>query len=1123
MVVCGDKSSSKVFLLNRIFVKHFIRNGFPVKEFRAHTKDPRNSQLLAYIQEDGYYVKRQGKIKRVTAQEFMKWLMEESEYKRPVDKWGDENATFYSHDDYVKGDIRKGYTLSLVLNEVYRTLGYEVAVIDIDLSSNSQSERKVVGEFVKSLSEKREILATPNGFHILISRSEYELFINLLNTKDIRTISNNIKVNGVLTKCDIFLTWNGVRYILVPTDGSVREELGGGILFNGEVKKGNEPIDIINLFEKVNALNNEDGFIDALISSIRVDKEGEQFDDIVKDVVGSGGYAKKGGLMEFCRSIGIDNLSKYDINVLCRAIERLGTVNNSGRREKILRFFFYYIATILVKNTSSYEEMKDKYETITIFTDEDKRKVYESLEKIYLDSQKLSLRTKQFIQYADRQKMQIAEKKISKELYEAIKNHIHNKDKYKFVREDQTVELSKNDTWQSAAVKFHKVGVRRYDSKTIVARCCYFTREEFRDSNFYTKRRIPDSLSSFYLLLPTPSFYVDGKYYDSFKLIPAGSTYYYDSVKRASLLFFKHKKTKEPYCLKFTDEGFEIENVREVDRPLFYEYYISIRDFYDFETTLMELDMDIVDKLVYEKEFAKKTIDDFVKYVFNYYTLNPNNDEYDDIVKKAIIASLFSDNGFILQLVGQSGVGKTTLAKALGIVANNGRPSPSYSLGDNPDENNYRIMERISRGYAIILDELPKKIDEKTQRFIFSVVTSEENDFRKKYQAESVTVTHPAKIITTSLKVVDWAADAHRRSMIFTIHNKADKEKPGTESVRQYFATLMTTTIFAKIAFFSIISGVKLEKEDYDFFYRVSSIPDSLKISVFKFFKSVGVGLNKVVDAFNNTNQSIFSIKDFYINILELLSSDDVKEFIKDEKNRDHFPILKDGYYKISFPDLIRLLYAKGAVKKEITDDYIYISNIREDAVRNHNPDPSKFKETFVNLKQGNVVGGIDFKVIAKKLTDISRNRDIIEKIEGITSIPTSFVEGYGISIAFYRDNDKHAKVKNHILIRFLDNVKSEDNNDAHKKADIQTKQVEQKALFSDEQLKETIKKQKEEPRTYLEFRLGETQEEQLLDHAPSKSLYWFEEDKYYDDFSNMMHDGEQYEPEPVEDDEVPF
>ncbi|MEM5877957.1 MAG: hypothetical protein QXF12_03680 [Candidatus Aenigmatarchaeota archaeon] len=1105
------KADAKVFLLNKVYTEAYEKNGVNVKEFRLITNNKTNSfQVVARIEGSEYKIEENGVFKTVDFEKFANHLNKRG-YKAPLNQWKKEGKVLYSASDYENGVISKGSTLSLVLNELKSQLGYDVVVIDFDLASNTDEERRKIDEFVNHLSEKREILATPNGYHILISRSEYEMLLNLLNVNGLQVTSNNMNIRNVSVKFDAFKTWEGVRYILVPTKGSVREELGGGILYKGVVKKGIKPIEIIYMFDKFHSYNNEDGFIDLLVNNIGEVNGKNDFQHVVDAIVSNSGYAKTKPLKDFCREVGISNLANFDINALCRAIERVGNKDGTGRYGKILRYIFYYVSALLVKRTNSYEELLNVYENIDIYSKDDELKIYEALEKVYTDPRELAEKSRSLIKYKERTKINIVER--LRKIYDAIKKHMFSTSNDNNDDEDgRRIKATSDDTFITLAKKFADLGVRRYGSEHIVYDCFYKTKDEFRAHNEYILKSISQNLCEFYHELPEPFFVVDGEYYDDFELIPRGAKYYYDAKRKSNLLFFKDKKSRIAYCIRFSEKGFDIEQVDGLNRPLFYRYYISNVDWKDLRKELDVFDIEYIQRLINDKEYAKLFFDEFVKIVFNYYVLSTLSEEYDIVLKKSVIVSLFSDYGFILHLIGQSGVGKTALASALGIIGSNGVGSSVYSLTKNADENNYMILEKMSRGLAVVLDEIPNQLDERNQRLLLSIVTTDKNDFRPKYKAKPITIRTPAKIIATSVDTVQWAVDAKRRTMIFTLANPSKRgSKPGQESVQEYHENVKNLTLAAKIAYYSIISNVKLDDEDYSLFYKVPSIPDTMKIPIFKFFKSIGYDLNKVVAAFDKNNQTFSAVSEFYTNIISTMSQSDVKEFIRNKP--DIFKPMGE-WYKIELHNFFRLLYSKGMIKTVQSEDYFYISNLMDASARAYNPDPSKFKETFMNLMQQKVVNGVNFKEIDEKLCDLTRStHKVIPKLKAISYIPTSFIESFGISIIFVHESDK--RVKNSIHIRFLDDKNNNDKNDSNK--------THQKALFSDEQLKETIKKQKEEPRTYLEFRLGETQEEQPLDDAPSKSLYWIEEDKYYYDFSNMMHDGEQYEPEPVEDDEVPF
>lgn len=1079
----GKKHTSKFLIVNKVYVEH-IKEGIDYKEIRKI--DNRLSggyELLATVKEPTYRIlNEEGGFDVVDRETFVKFISE-SGYKVPSHKWREENKVLYSIDDYESNKLKSGSTFSIALNELYSCLGYELAVLDLDLANNSKEEYEKVRDLVYRLSNKRKILKTPNGFHIIIKRSEYEKLLNKLKVDDVKVMKNDIKINGVSVKADIFRSWKDVRYIVIPTKG-LREMLGGGVLLNGNIILNNTPKDIVDIFEEINDMQ-EDGFINLILENVEEINNNDGYTHIQDEIINKNGGIKRNVLKSFCEEVGIDNLSNFTVHDLCNAISSIGSVDGTGRYNKLLRLMFYYVISVLVKKTKDYEDLKSTYNTIKIYEEDDEILLYEAINSIYPEKKQAEERVKQFVSNIDKFRDNIAQKLYEK-VYDAVKKHMNKS--YSIEDESRQVNLDKGETVMSLARKFHDLGVRRYGPEHVVDKYKYYKLEEFLKTNDYIKRSIPDSYAGIILHLKDVEYNVDGEKRRIFKLIPQYSTSYYDDSEKAFLLFVADDDG-EIYCIKISKQGSFIEEVRSLDRPIFYKYYIHYTDDIRYNIAIKRVDLDFVNELIQDKQKAKEYLNEFVKDVFSYYTLNTKEEIYDDIIKKSLVAALFSPKGFILQLVGRSGVGKTSLANALGIIANNGSRPRLVDLGNNVEETKYSIYDNLSEGLSVVLDEIPKELDERLQKAIFTIVTTTNYSYRKKYAAKPIKIEIPAKIITTSIDVVDWAADARRRTIIIHLE-KSSAVEFGLDRVEEYYENIAEKTTLAKIAFYSLIGNVELNDEEVKKLSKVGSIPDSLKDIIGRYFKAIGYNIDDVVAAFDDTNQSSVTIDPLYINMITVMASDDVREFI--EKETEIFE--NNGeWYTIRLSDFLKLLYAKGMIKNRKQEGYLNFVGKMTDSLLKFKPDPSKFKETFMALVQGKIENGINYAEISHKITSMSKSQKVIEQLKESAKVPTSELVKYGVSISFiYDQKDKNSKHK--VRIRYIKEEvedKNEKNATTTNKTDNQPKQVEQKLLFTDEQLKENVKKQREDYLTYLEFKVNE---------YLSKSEYKFEERQDNDD-----------------------
>lgn len=1005
MNVGNDKTKAKVFIQNRVYV-HENNVGLNYKEIRKINNNRSDGyELIGVVSKYGYSILNDdGGFDRVDYDKFVKYLSN-SGYKTPVNSWSGDNKVLYSLEDYDKGVIKDGHTLSIALNELYENFGYEVVVIDLDLGDKTQEEYDKVKDLVYNLSYIRDVIKTPNGFHLILKKSEYEKLLNKLGINDVNVLSNNLSINGVSIKADIFRTWKDVRYIVIPTKGSIREMLGGGILRNGNVIVGNSPYDILMLFHNIHESSDNDDFINGLLSNIEEINNNDEFSSIQSNIVNKNGYVRKGVLDSFCKEVGIENLRDYDIRSFCRSISSIGNVDGTGRYNKLLKYVYYYVVSVLVKKSNSYKDLLSSYKSIDIYDNDDNLEVYNALKTVYPDQNQLKIRSKQFIADIDKVRDRIAQK-LYESVYNAIKKHM-NKTSWLSIYPDKII-CSKEDTLESLAYKFHERGVRRYGDNIIVDGCIYYTVDEFKKGNRHINKAIPDSLSHFHIYLKEPEYEYKNKIYKTFKIIPKGRSYFYDHETKSSLIFVKDKDFNI-YCIRTSQSGVFIEKINDLERPIFYRYYISKEDYLNFNQKLNVEDLSLIRKIIKNKDKAKEFLNKFVEYIFYYYTLSTSNAKYDNIIKHALVVSLLSDAGFLLQLIGQSGVGKTVLAMGLGTLASHSGFAGTLTLSDNTDENKYRILQNLYEGKATVIDEIPKTLDEKTQRTIFSVITSQVNDHRLKYATQSIQLYEQAKIITTSLDIVEWASDARRRSIIVAVARSDEKDKYiGLEPVKVYHNEISKKRTLARIALYSIISNVKLDENEARDLSKVSSIPDNLKQIVGLYFKAIGYDLNDVIEAFSNTNQSNTSLNPLFMNILEVLSSDNVKSFIKE---RTDIFVKEGGWHILKTVDLLRLLYANGMIKNESSDEYFsFFGNIPE-AVRTFTPDPSNFKETFLNLLEGRYVNGVDFKEIDNKIVVMAKSRTLNKKIRELFQIPTSETEGYGIEIfSEYRKEDKRAR-----------------------------------------------------------------------------------------------------------------
>lgn len=1011
-----SKTQSKILIVNKVYVEH-IQDGVDYKEIRKiNNKFSEGYELLATVKEPTYrIVNEEGGFDVVDRDTFIKFISE-SEYKVPLHKWSGEGKVLYSIDDYYSKKVKECSTFSLALNELYSSLGYEVVVLDLDLDNNSYEEYEIIRDFVYRLSSKRKILKTPKGFHIIINRSEYEKLLSKLGTDDVKITQNNIKINGVSVKADIFRSWKDVRYIVIPTRG-LREMLGGGVLYNGNIILNNTPKDIVDIFEEINNIKDDD-FIDLILESVEEINDNDEYIHIQDEIINKNGGIKRNVLKSFCEEVGIDNLSNFTIHDLCRSIKNIGSVDGTGRYNKLLRLMFYYVLSILVKKTKDFQDLKTSYNTINIYEGDDEILVYEAINSIYPEVKKSQERVKQFVSDIHKVRDRIVNKLYDK-VYEAVKKHI-SKSFLNVVQDDEVV-IEKGESVVTLAMKFDVLGVRRYGPDYVVDRYKYYKLDEFLKANDYIKKSIPESFSGIILHLRDVEYNVNGEKRRIFKLIPQYSTSYYDDKDKAFLLFVADD-VGEIYCIKISKEGSFIENVRSLDRPIFYKYFIHYSDDIRYNTSVKVVDLDFVNELIEDKEKAKEYFNDFVKDVFYCYSLNTSKELYDDIIKKSLVASLFSPKGFILQLIGRSGVGKTSLATALGIIASNGVRPGLVELGNNVEETKYMIYDNLSEGLAVVLDEIPKELDEKIQKAIFTIVTTTNYSYRKKYASKPIKIETPAKIITTSIDTVDWAADARRRSIILHIE-KSTGVNIKLDSVDEYYDNIIEKTTLAKIAFYSIISSVELSEDEIEKLSKVSSLPDSLKDTVGRYFKAIGYDLDDVVAAFDDTNQSFVSVDPLYMNIIEMLVSDDVKDFIKE--NPSIFE--KSGeWYNIKLSDFLRLLYSKGIIKKEEDEGCIKIFGKIPESLEKFEVDPDKFRETFMYLLESKKVNGIDYGEINNKIISMAKSKALNQRLRKSSNIPDSELRKLGVSLSFInKPNDKNNR--NIVRVRYFDNETDDD------------------------------------------------------------------------------------------------
>lgn len=561
-----------------------------------------------------------------------------------------ENKVLFSLKDYENGIIKDGDTFSIALNELYDKLGYELAVIDIDLKGNSKEVFDIATELAFELSEIRSLLKTPNGYHIILKRSEYEKFLERygISDNDLKTLANSISILGHKVSSDVFRTWKDVRYILIPTKHSVRELLGGGVVSNRKIIQGNTLKDVVEVFRHIHESEHSDEFLNVLFKYIKEVNDKDELVSIQNSILNENQQIKRGALSAFCKEIGVKNLSDYDIKKLCDAIRGVGDVDGTGRYSKILKYFFYYITTKLVLYTKDYKDMVANYRSVDIYKNDENLEVYNALKVVYKNEAQLKLRANQFIHNINQMRDRIATK-MYETVYDAIKKHIYKK-KTSFTFEYDKIIATREDTLTSLAEKFASRGIRKYSSNIVVDGPFYYTIDQFKKGNRHINRAIPDSLSHFHVYLPSPVYNHNGKKYTNFVVIPEGRVQFYDKERKTRVMFVKDYKSKL-YCVAVSEDGVKIEKVDDLDRPIFFRYYISYNDYVNYKNSLKSENIKEIWKVIKDVNYARQKVEEATKLVFDYYTLNTKTEKNDEIVKKSIVASMCSDEGLICNLL----------------------------------------------------------------------------------------------------------------------------------------------------------------------------------------------------------------------------------------------------------------------------------------------------------------------------------------------------------------------------------------------------------------------------------------------------------------------------------------
>lgn len=986
----SNKEKSKVFLKNQVYVVHHQLNSGYKEIWKHDGRRKSGGELVGIISNDVYRVKNESEqFVNVDFEGFLEYL-NNSGYKKPIGQWGNDEGV-YSIEDYRMGIIKDGETLSIVLNKLYTELGLELVVLDFDLKSVRDEYRNTIDEKIVEISHYRDILKTPNGYHVVLTREEYNRLLEKFGLSDesIKTTSNKVVLYDVEVSVDIFRTWKDVRYILIPTKGSIREMLGGGVLRNGNLVKDNAPADILDVFLNIKS---DDRFFASISGAISSINSVDEMDVVGKEFKNAVSSNRESAIGDLCNALGIRNLSDFTIDVLCQNILKVGDVDGTGRYDKVLRLFYYYILSKLVKNTKSFSDMKNNYQNVLIYENDDEQKVYSALESVYPNHNQLLSRVDSFIKRINYHRDNIA-RKMYEGVYNAIKKHMKKSKSVINISIDGRIVIGKDWDIDDLARVMSDLGVRRYDNNTIVDGFLYYSVEQFKKYNKYTSRAIPDALVGFHTSrhMKRLAYEHKGRYYTEFKLIPSGVTHYYDSEKKEHLMFFRNRKGSV-ICLRFGESGVYREDLSKINRPIFNRYLLAVDDYENMKMTLPKVNEKVIKDLIYDKEKSRKFLEMLLDKIFDYYSFDLSNEKNDRIVKHALVASVLSDAGFIIQIVGASGTGKSVLASALSYLGSFSNSVGAMTINDNVDEIWYKILENHSMGNIVMIDEIPKDIKEQLQTAFLSLVTSKSHRFRYKYSKHTTEINLPVKIITTSTSPTSWVADAVRRSVILNVyrsHKKGTEIKTG--DVEGYYNTVKDFKIYARVAYYSMISNVKIEDDEYIEMLKSINIPDDLKNILYKYFKSLGYDIKDVLATFNEVNRTQESLNPLIENILDAVASKEFKDFLY--KNGNIFKKV-DNSFRISYKDFVRILYSMGMVKNEMTEEYLYFSSTQNTIDQVPLPDPSDFEETYFKLLQNN--DELSQK-INKKVEDLVKTRGFTKKMDELFAVYINFKSERGI------------------------------------------------------------------------------------------------------------------------------
>lgn len=1009
----NEVKSSKVLLKNQLYIYSDPSNN-SYKEIRKYdTRHKSGFDTLGLILDNVYKVKNEkNEFVSVDYETFIDYLNSNG-YKKPVGTWSNENH-IYSIQDYENGVVRDGETLSIVLNHLYSKLGLELVVLDLDLKSNKKEDRDVIDNLMFSLSNDRDILKTPNGYHIILKRSEYEDLLSRfgLSDNDIKTTSNKLTICDIDVQVDIFRTWKDTRYILIPTKNSIREFLGGGILRNGDLIKGNTPVDIINTF--INVSNDQsDSFYKSFSGNVLCINNADEMESVNKEFRKAFSSNKENALLSLCKDLGIKNLSEYNIDVLCRNISNVGDVDGTGRYDKILRYIYYYVLVKLVSKTESYDDLKSRYHEIEIYENDDADKVYNALESVYTNPRDLLVKVDLFIKRINYHRNNIA-LKVYDVVYKAIKKHMsRTSNSFDIVFSDRFAIGKDWDTDYLASIMAQR-GVRRFDNENIVDGFLYYSVEEFKKINKHTVRAIPDSLVGFHTskFMPRLGYEYKGKTYTEFKLIPRGVFYYYDSDNKDHLMFFRNDKT-EIICLKFGESGIYMENLSKINKPIFNRYLLSANDYERMKMALPKVNVKVIKKLLEDKDKSKEFIEAFINKVFGYYSFDLSNDKIDKITKHALLASVLSDAGFIIQLVGASGTGKSVLATGLSYLGSFTNHVGTITINDNVDEVWYKILENHAQGNVVMIDEIPKDIKSQLQTLILSLVTSKSHKFRFKYSRNAIDINLPVKILTTSTQPTSWVSDAVRRSMVLYVYRASGKDNESIiNDVEKYYDMILQYKVYIRVAYYSLISTVKEKGSDYTDIAQSTNIPDDLKNVFYRYFKALGYDIKDVLSAFREVNRSQDSLQTILEGLLDILSDDRFRSLL--DKNPSLFRKSGNSYY-ISYQDFLRILYSFGMIKNETTEDYFYFTGAQNATDSIPEPNPNDYEEAFRKLVEDNDVLS---NKINKRIEDLKKSRGFTKKMDELFGVYINYKMERGIKIL----EKKKINRKTYLFIEYFDN-----------------------------------------------------------------------------------------------------